>query len=145
MFIGGMLEMLLAKRNWGVKNVASWNNSASLLWCQTKTIWWAVHVTIGLTPQKLIAHMLKNWLTCISNKERSLIFVWAAALMWAIWRTCNDLIFEEKQFTSYLCRLSTEERTRRGFFIFCSMRIQGRPSVLEIFVLDICQEWMEKQ
>ena len=37
--------------------------------------------------------MLIIWLTGISTKEGSLIFVGAAALMWAIWCTWNDYIF----------------------------------------------------
>jgi hypothetical protein len=48
--------------------------------------------------------MLRNWLTGISNKKRSLIFVGAAPLMWAIWCTRNDLIFGENNLP-YLCRL----------------------------------------
>ena len=35
-------------------------------------------------------------------KERSLIFVGAATLMWAIWWTRNDLSFEKKIFTSFM-------------------------------------------
>ena len=49
-----------------------------------------------------MTHMLRNWLTDISMKERRLIFVGAAALMWAIWYTRNDLIFEKKIFTSFM-------------------------------------------
>jgi hypothetical protein len=53
--------------------------------CQhAKTIWRVVQVAAGLTPPKSIAHMLRNWLMGISTKERNLIFVGAAALMWAI-------------------------------------------------------------
>jgi hypothetical protein len=40
--------------------------------------------------------MLRNWLMGISKKERSLIFVGAAAFIWVIWCTRNDLIFENK-------------------------------------------------
>ena len=70
--------------------------------CQhAKTIWRVVHVTTSLTPPKLITHMLRNWLTGISKQERSLIFVGAAALMWAIWCTCNDLTFEKKIYLIY--------------------------------------------
>jgi len=71
--------------------------------CQhAKTIWRVVHVTTSLTPPKLITHMLRNWLTGISKKERSLIFVGSAALMWVIWCTRNDLIFEKKIFSSFM-------------------------------------------
>jgi len=44
--------------------------------------------------------MLGHWLLGINNKDRLLIFVEATALIWAIWCTRNDLIFEKK--TGYL-------------------------------------------
>ena len=67
-----------------------------------KTIWRVVYVATGLTPPKSMTHMLWNWLTGISMKERRLIFVGAAALIWAIWCTRNDLIFEKKIFTLFM-------------------------------------------
>ena len=54
----------------------------------------------GLTPPKSISHMLGYWLTGVNKKDRLLIFVRATALIWAIWCTRNDLIFEKK--TGYL-------------------------------------------
>jgi len=39
--------------------------------------------------------MLGHWLTGINKKDRLLIFVGATALIWAIWCTRNDLIFEK--------------------------------------------------
>ena len=54
----------------------------------------------GLTPPKSISHMLGHWLTGINKKDRLLIFVGAIALIWDIWCTRNDLIFEKK--TCYL-------------------------------------------
>ena len=44
--------------------------------------------------------MLGHWLNGINKKDRLLIFVRATALIWAIWCTRNDLIFEKK--TGYL-------------------------------------------
>ncbi|RCV31494.1 hypothetical protein SETIT_6G182300v2 [Setaria italica] len=38
----------------------------------------------------------------MSKKDRNLIFVKVAALMWAIWCMRNDTIFEKKQFTSFM-------------------------------------------
>ena len=72
--------------------------------------------------------MLRNWLTGISKKEKSLIFVGAAALMWAIWCTRNDLIFEKK-YLPHLCRLSSGERTGCDFGPCYSVRIKGRLSI----------------
>jgi hypothetical protein len=54
-----------------------------------------------VNPTRSINHMLRNWLTCIGNKIRHLIFVGIDALMWAIWCTRNDIIFEGKKFTSF--------------------------------------------
>ena len=56
----------------------------------------------GLTPPKSISHMLGYWLTGVNKKDRLLIFVRATALIWAIWYTRNDLIFEKKQVTSFM-------------------------------------------
>jgi hypothetical protein len=61
-----------------------------------------VQVATGLIPSKSMTHILRNWLTGISMKERRLIFVGAAALMWAIWCTRNDLICEKK-YLPHLC------------------------------------------
>ena len=72
--------------------------------CLCCTIWRVVHVATGLIPPKSIAHILSSWLTGISKKERSLIFVRAATLMWVIWCTRNDLIFEKKNiYLIYAC------------------------------------------
>jgi hypothetical protein len=68
----------------------------------TKTIWRVVHVVIGLTPPRSVTHMLKHWLTCIRNKDKKMIFVGVAVVMWAIWFTRKDLIFQNKQFHSFM-------------------------------------------
>ena len=46
--------------------------------------------------------MLGHWLNGINKKDRLLIFVGATALIWAIWCTRNDLIFEKTQITSFM-------------------------------------------
>jgi hypothetical protein len=46
--------------------------------------------------------MLKHWLTVIRNKDKKFIFVGVAAVMWAICCTGNDLIFQNKQFHSFM-------------------------------------------
>ena len=67
--------------------------------------------------------MLIIWLTGISTKERSLIFVGAVAFMWAIRCTRNDLIFEKKIFTSFMQVVFKGERTGRDFDPCYSVRI----------------------
>ena len=128
-------DNLLAKRNWSGSKKCPFcdlNETIQHLFfdCQhAKTIWRVVHVATGLTPPKLITHMLRNWLTGISKKERSLIFVGAATLMWVIWCTCNDLIFEKKKYLPHLCMLFWGERTGCNFGPCYSVRIQERLSV----------------
>ena len=137
-------DNLLAKRNWSGSKKCPFcdlNETIQHLFfdCQhAKTIWRVVHVATGLTPPKLITHMLRNWLTGISKKERSLIFVGAAALMWAIWCTRNDLIFEKKIFTSFMHETGD---TGSDFGPCYSMRIKERlclaSKALEVVALDI--------
>ena len=92
----------LAKRNWSGSKKCCFCDHNEIIQhlfydCQhAKIIWRVVQVATGLTPPKSMTHMLWNWLTGISMKERRLIFVGAAALMWTIWCTRNDLIFEKK-------------------------------------------------
>jgi hypothetical protein len=90
---------MFCKTNNKYKHQISKRDAASYphisLFCVIYLFWRVVHVATGLTPPKSIAHMLRNWLTDISKKERSLIFVGAAVLMCTIWCTRNDLIFEK--------------------------------------------------
>lgn len=46
--------------------------------------------------------MLGNWLTGIGIEERRLIFVGVTALIWAIWCTRNEVVFEKKRYTSFM-------------------------------------------
>jgi hypothetical protein len=39
--------------------------------------------------------MFGNWLSNHSKKIRQLIWVGVEALCWAIWRCCNDVVFEK--------------------------------------------------
>ena len=67
--------------------------STSFFYCQhAKIVWRIVHITTG-----------------INHKDRLLISVGATALMWAIWCTRNDLIFEKK--TCYLFCAGYFQRT----------------------------------
>ena len=130
-------DNLLAKRNWsGSKKCPFCDLNETiqhlLFDCQhAKTIWRVVYVATGLTPLKSITHVFRNWLSGIRKKEKSLIFVGAAALMWAIWCTRNDLIFEKKIFTSFILVFSGErEDIRKTVCLAKALKIVS----LDIFV-----------
>ena len=99
----------LAKRNWfGSKKCCfcDLNETIQHLFfdCQhAKIIWRVVQVATGLTPPKSMTHMLRNWLTGISMKERGLIFVGAAVFYVSNdMVTGNDLIFEKNIYLIYI-------------------------------------------
>jgi hypothetical protein len=54
-----------------------------------------------------------------------MIFVGVAAVMWAIWCTRNDLIFQNKQFHSFIQAIFRGAYWLR-FGPYCSVRTQGR-------------------
>jgi hypothetical protein len=67
--------------------------------------------------------MLKHWLTGIRNKDKKLIFVGVVAIMWAIWCTRNDLIFQKKNSFFYAGYIGC------GFGPYRSVRTKERSSV----------------
>jgi hypothetical protein len=112
--------------------------------CQhAKVIWRIIYVATGLNPPRSINHILRNWLTCIDIKTRCSIFVGVATLMWVIWCTRKDIIFEKK-FTSFM------QAVFKGAYCLwflsllqCEDTIRMASKVLEIIALDIFakNEW----
>ena len=49
-----------------------------------------------------ISHMFNSWLSNQSKKIRNVIWVWVAAICWAIWRCRNDIIFNKIKVNSIL-------------------------------------------
>jgi hypothetical protein len=91
--------------------------------CQhAKDIWRVVQIATGLTPPRSIRHILGNWLTGIAKKDKKMIFVGVAALLWAIW--CL-----RKNISSRVCMSFLGEHIDCDFGLCCNTRTQGRSSV----------------
>ena len=97
----------LMKRNWkGNQNCRLCNCNKTIkhlfLDCHhAKTIRRTVCIATGLTPPNFVSHMLGSWLSNFDLKEKY-ILVEVAALYWVISRCCNDLIFENCKYTSFM-------------------------------------------
>ena len=98
----------LARRNWKGSHKCCFCNSNETIRhlffdCHhAKSIWRIVHLATGLSPPISISHMLGNWLSLYNKNERNLILVGCAALCWAIWRSRNDIIFDNVRYNSFL-------------------------------------------
>jgi hypothetical protein len=60
-----------------------------------KVIWRIIHMTFGLAPPKNISNLFGNWLKGIPKKEFIQVRVGVCAVIWAIWNTRNDFVFNK--------------------------------------------------
>jgi hypothetical protein len=67
-------------------------------WPLTKIIWRIIHMTFGLAPPKNITNIFGNWLKRISKNDLIQIRVGVCAIIWAIWNTRNDWVFNKLNF-----------------------------------------------
>jgi hypothetical protein len=59
-------------------------------------------MTFNIPPPLNITNMFENWLNGVSKKNKAQVRVGVCAILWAIWRVCNDCIFNRKKFPSFL-------------------------------------------
>jgi hypothetical protein len=67
-----------------------------------KIIWRLIHMTFGLTPPKNITNLFGNWLKGIPKNDLVQIRVGVCAVIWTIWNTRNDHIFNSKKKSNFL-------------------------------------------
>lgn len=93
-----------------------WNGSTKCCFCSlyetiqhlffdchfAKFIWRAVHISSGINLPSSISHMFGNWLMGINRKLMYLLLVGASALCWALWLSCNDVVFDKAQVSSVM-------------------------------------------
>jgi hypothetical protein len=51
----------------------------------------------GLAPPKNITDLFRNWLKDIPKKELILVRVGVCAVIWTLWNTRNDFIFNKSK------------------------------------------------
>jgi hypothetical protein len=66
-----------------------------------KIVWHIIHMSFGLAPPKNIKNLFGNWLTGIPKQDLVNIRVGVCAVLWALWNTRNDVMFN-KQKKTYL-------------------------------------------
>jgi hypothetical protein len=59
-------------------------------------------MTLGLAPPKNINNLFGNWLKGIPKKELTQIRVGVCAVIWTMWNTRNDFIFNKPKTHSFL-------------------------------------------
>jgi hypothetical protein len=67
-----------------------------------KIVWRIIYMTFGLAPSKNITNLFGNWLKGIPKKELIQLWVGVCAVIWTMWNTRNDLIFNKPKTPSFL-------------------------------------------
>ena len=93
----------------------NWHGSSQCIFCRhdetikhlffqckfARSIWSVIQVASGLYPSCSVANIFGNWLHGIDHKFRNLLRVGALAVIWSLWLSRNDTIFNAK-ITSFL-------------------------------------------
>jgi hypothetical protein len=91
----------LAKRNWfGDKNCSFCHlpetiNHLFFSCSYAKFLWRAIHMLFGLKPPTNMDDFFNSWTKLGTKKYNTLLLTAASALLWAIWLTRNDIIFDK--------------------------------------------------
>jgi hypothetical protein len=67
-----------------------------------KLMWRIVHMTFSISPPTSTKNLFGSWLNGVSKVDKAQIRVGACALLWAIWNTRNDFIFNRETKSSFL-------------------------------------------
>jgi hypothetical protein len=98
----------LARRNWqGSKKCCFCDKDESIqhlfLSCPlAKIVWQIVYMAFNITPPTNITNMFGNWLSGVAKVNKAHIRVGVCALLWAVWNTRNDYIFNKAKSTSFM-------------------------------------------
>jgi hypothetical protein len=99
--------VILTKDNLVKRN---WHGSTKCMFCPhdetikhlffecsfARSIWSAIQIASNLYPPKSVANVFGNWLHGIDKKLRTVIRVGAIAVIWSLWLSRNDKVFNDK-------------------------------------------------
>ena len=92
----------LAKRNWhGSKKCVFCHHDKTIkhLFFQcgfARSIWSAIQIGSNLYPPQSVANIFGNWLNGVDSRFKLLIRVGAIAVIWSLWLSGNDKVFNYK-------------------------------------------------
>jgi hypothetical protein len=79
--------------------------------CQyAKIIWITIHIAFNIQKPLFVLHLFEDWANAGGHKNRKLLLTGVAALIWALWTSRNDLVFDNSPIKT-ICRYSFEEHT----------------------------------
>jgi hypothetical protein len=94
----------------------NWNGNKQCVFCSqhesiqhlffdchfAKFLWRAVQVTFNIDVPISIAHVCNGWATGLGNQFRNLVPVGATTLVWALWISRNDIVFDNSLNKTYM-------------------------------------------
>lgn len=98
----------LKKRNWqGCEKCCFCNDNETIehlfIHCPlAKIMWRIVHISFNIASPTSITNLFSTWLQGVSKDVKVQIRVGACALLWAIWSTRNDFVFNKSSKTTFL-------------------------------------------
>jgi hypothetical protein len=54
-----------------------------------------VYIATGLAPPNNIRHMFGAWVCDMNSRDRKIFLLGIGAMLWAIWLSCNDVVFDK--------------------------------------------------
>jgi hypothetical protein len=67
-----------------------------------KFIWTTVHIAFNIQKLMSVLHLFDNWAYAGGHINRKLLLSGAATLIWALWTSRNDLVFDNSPIKTYL-------------------------------------------
>jgi hypothetical protein len=94
-----------------------------------KSVWRMIYFAYNIPPPANISNMFGNWLNGVPKLDKIKNRIGISVVCWSIWRTRNDIIFNNHKGTNF-CRLSSGRFTGFGFGLFCFRRPCARIWIL---------------